>query len=97
MKIKSFLASFLAIFMLSMSGAWADSVVNPIDQALENQGYLIKVSKCSDQCDALFESCMASCMGLSDSNGWLNSEVSSSRKICENRCYSAKSSCKSSC
>jgi len=95
MKIKSFLASFLAIFILSMSGAWADSVVNPIDQALENQGYLIKVSKCSDQCNAMYSSCMAGCVGLNSKNGSLF--ISSDRGKCEGRCYSAKSSCKSSC
>jgi len=87
MKIKSFLASFLAIFMLSMSGAWADSVVNPIDQALENQGYLIKVSKCSSQCSALHQSCMAGCDGLRGSD----------KAKCVNHCGNAKIKCKASC
>jgi|WetSurMetagenome_2_1015567.scaffolds.fasta_scaffold19252_6 hypothetical protein len=65
MKIKSFLASFLAVFMLSMSGAWADSVVNPIDQALENKGYLIKVYsaayECQRQCETSHAVCQNSC------------------------------------
>jgi len=95
MKIKSFLASFLAVFMLSMSGAWADSVVNPIDQALENHGYLIKVSSCEGQCDALYSSCKANCQGVSDKgSGWISK---SDRDRCESLCGDARYSCKKSC
>ncbi len=96
MKIKSFLASFLAVFMLSMNGVWADSVVNPIDQALENQGYLIKVdSKCENQCKALYESCMAGCQGVrNDNEKWFSHN---DRHYCEDRCDSARRACEKSC
>ncbi len=101
MKIKSFLASFLAIFILSMSGAWADSVVNPIDQALENQGYFIKAyALCTDKCELAEKMCLENCSGKSDERTLIMPPLlfsDSPREKCEGFCRKAYELCVRDC